>query len=117
MEDPAHSAIMRAEFGKSWRVWAWIQRQFTPTSLGAIGIVMTACATYIVHLRENVVEVTTRVIVLEKQVIPVLQDNSTVTTLKAKVEDHANRIDRLEKDYDVAYHESMAPPVPRKRAK
>lgn len=101
---------MQAEFGKSWRVWAWLQRQFSPISLTAIAAVSAFGGGYITNLK-------TRVVVLETQVIPVLQDTAAVTTLKAKVEDHAGRIDRLEKDYDVAYRESNTPPVAHKRAK
>jgi hypothetical protein len=118
LDDPAaRSAVFQLEFGKSWRIWAWAQRQFSATSLGIFGVLLAACGTYIVHLRENVVEVRTRVVVLEKQVIPVIQDESIVTTLKANVAAHEQRLGRLEQDYDVAYQESLKPPVPRKRVK
>jgi hypothetical protein len=116
LDDPAErSAIFRSEFGKSWRAWAWVQRQFTPTSLGAIGFLIVAAGTYIVHLRENVIEVTTRVIVLEKQVIPVLQDSSAVTMLRDTVAAHEQRITRLEANWDDAKTQAGSAPTTRRQ--
>lgn len=117
--DPAlsESAILRARFGVYWRAWAWIGKQFTPTSLSAIGAVLVAAGGYIAHLRESVAQVRERVVVLETRIIPFTEGQTEIATIKAIMGDHEARIHRLEDDYDHAYVEAGTPPVRRQRGK
>jgi hypothetical protein len=109
-DDTERSQIFQLEFGKSWRMWAWVRRQFSVTSVSAIVGVFVCCWGVILSLQ-------TRVVVLETKVIPVIQDEALVTTLKANVAEHDRRITQLEADYRTAAHESETPPVAHKRVK
>ena len=110
--DPTQSAILRARFGPYWRAWAWVREQFTPASLTVLGGVIVGAWGYIAHLRESVVQVRERVVVLETKVIPFVQDQSAIATIKTRLDDHDSRLDRLERDWDFAKNESATPPVP-----
>lgn len=112
--DPADSQILKAQFGENWRWWRWIQHQFTATSLGAIGAIVVTCGGYIVHLRESVVQVRERVVVLETKVIPFVQDQVRMGAMEATITDHDERLTRLEHNWDDATHEAGTAPTVRR---
>lgn len=115
-DDPAaRSGILRAEFGENWRWWRWLQHQFTATSLGAIGAILVTCGGYIIHLRESVVQVRERVVVLETKVIPFVQDQTRLATIGTQLEDHEERLSRLETNWDNATVQASTAPSTRKR--
>lgn len=104
IEDPlSRSSILKEEFGKSWRAWAWFRRQFTPTSLAIIATMGGAAGGYIIHLG-------TRVVVLETKIIPFIQGQGEITELKVRVEEVERRLDKAEQ----VSHED---PKPKKYAK
>lgn len=115
--DPTQSAVLRIHFGHYWRAWRWIRRQFTVTSLSAIAGVLTIAGGYIVHLRQDVAVVRERVVVLETRVVPVLGEQSAVAVLRSRVDDHENRITRIETDWIDARTAAGAPPVARRSAR
>lgn len=109
--------ILRLEFGRYWRAWSWLRRQFSGVSLGAICTVIAVCGGYIAHLRESVAQVRERVIVLETRVVPVIRDEAAVTALQGQVALHEARIQSLEDDYHWAVQKAGEPPTPRRRGK
>lgn len=115
--DPAASAVLKVHFGHYWRAWRWLQHQFTVTSISAIAGVLGLAGGYIVHLRQDVAVVRERVVVLETRVVPVLGEQSAVAVLQARVEDHDQRISRIESDWIDARNAAGTPPVVRRRPK
>ena len=113
--DPSASGILRAEFGENWRWWRWLQRQFSVTSLGTIAALLVAGGGYIVHLRESVVQVRERVVVLETKVIPFVEGETRIATLETVLNDHGARITRLESNWDEAKSAAAAPPIAGRR--
>jgi len=113
--DPAASLILRSYFGQSWRIWRWVRNQFSVTSLSAIGGVLAIAGGYVMHLRQEVAVVRERVVVLETRVVPVLEDQTAVKVLQTRVEDHENRITRIENDWIDAKIEAGTPPVSHRR--
>jgi|SRR5579863_2400187 len=106
-EEPlSRTGILRAELGQAWRWWVWFARQFTPTSLSAIGTIISLCGLYIIHLREDVATVRERVVVLETRVIPVIQSSDEITKLEDARENHEQRIKRIENNLDMDYNET-----------
>lgn len=103
------TSVLRAHFGDSYKVWIWIRKQFTPASLGVIVSVVLAAGGYIIHLRETVSEVTTRVIVLETRVVPVLEQADKTVQLETELTDVRQRIVRLEADWDNASEVATIP--------
>lgn len=102
-EDPlTRTSVLRAHFGESYRFWVWVRGQFTPASIGVIISVVVAAAGYIVHLRETISSVTTRVVVLETRVIPVLDQSNKTAALQVEIDDMRDRVDRLEQHWDNA---------------
>lgn len=109
-EEPlTQTAVLRVHFGESYKFWIWIRKQFTPASISLILGILAAAAGYISHLRENVAAVTTRVVVLETRVIPVLDQSNKTAALETELKDHNQRISRLEDDYDTARNEAVKP--------
>ena len=100
--DPADSAVLKAKFGRSWRLWAWVRRQFSVTSVATLVIVAGSAWGYIAYLRESVVAVRERVIVLETKVIPLVQEQDEQGALREMVRDHDERLKRLERNWDDA---------------
>ncbi len=83
--------------------WAlWIRRQFTATSLSVIVAIAGAAWAYIGHLREQVSSVTTRVVVLETEVIPDLRLQDRVSDLEKGQATNEARLHNLEDNYDFA---------------
>jgi len=109
------SAILRLEFGRSWRAWSWFRRQFTPTSLGAIGFVVVTCGGYIVHLHETVARQDTRIVVLETKIVPFVAGSADIKVLQALEDMNELRIGQLEADYLFARREAGTQPVTRRR--
>jgi len=102
-EDPlTRTGVLKAHFGEQYRFWVWVRGQFTPASVGIILSVVVTAATYIAHLRETVSAVTTRVVVLETRVIPVLDQSNKTAVLEAEIKDMGGRVDRLEEHWDNA---------------
>lgn len=105
-EDPlTRTGVLRASFGEQYRFWVWVRNQFTPASIGIIVSIVVAAAGYIMHLRESISAVTTRVLVLETRVIPVLESNKTgslttdVATLRVSLDDTVRRVELLEQNW------------------
>lgn len=98
--------ILKAEFGKSWRVWAWVRRQFSPISIATIAGLVGVAGGWVINLK-------TRVVVLETRVLPVIMDESAVKVLQGEVENHEGRINTLELNYRAAAEASRLPPTPR----
>jgi hypothetical protein len=96
------TGVLRAHFGESYRFWIWVRNQFTPASIGIIIGVIVAASGYIAHLRENISSITTRVIVLETRVIPVLDQSNRTAVLEEQITDTRSRVDRLEQHWDNA---------------
>jgi hypothetical protein len=117
MEDSSLTGVFGPEGAAAIRGWEKFRRQFTATSLSVIGAIATIGAGYIAYIHQALATVSTRVVVLETQVIPVIKDEGLVAGLNATVTGHEGRITRLEHDYDIAYRESDSPPVPRRRTK
>lgn len=102
-EDPlTRTGVLRAHFGESYRFWMWARKQFTPASIGVIVSILVAASGYIAHLRENISSVTTRVVVLETRVIPVLDQSNKTAALEVQINDTRERVDRLEQYWDNA---------------
>jgi hypothetical protein len=117
-EDPrTRTGILRAEFGESWRVWAWSRRQFTPTSLGAIGVILAASGGYIAHLSQRVSDQALRIQIVETRVIPVLEERKDELTNHADIAALERRISTLEDRLNYATKEAGSPPVPIRRRK
>lgn len=102
-DDPlTRTGVLRANFGEYYRFWIVVRNQFTPISLSVIVSVIVAAAGYIAHLRENISAVTTRVVVLETRVIPVLDQSNKTAALEVEINDTRERVDRLEQHWDNA---------------
>ncbi len=103
VEDPlTRTGVLKAHLGESYRFWIWIRNQFTPASIGLIVSVVVAAGGYIMNLRENVAAVTTRVVVLETRVIPMLDESNRTAALQVEIDDTRDRVDRLEQYWDNA---------------
>ncbi|HSY05874.1 MAG TPA: hypothetical protein VK803_07995 [Steroidobacteraceae bacterium] len=110
-EDPAiASGILKAEFGERWRWWAWFRKQWSATSLTVVLGGLGTLGGWALNLK-------TRVVILETKVIPVIQDEGAITTLKDAVAAHDQRISRLENNWDDAKTAAGTAPVPAKRRK
>ncbi len=96
------TGVLRAHFGDSYRFWIWVRGQFTPASIGIIVSVALAAGGYIMNLRERISAVTTRVVVLETRVIPVIDQNSNTKALQVEIDDTRDRVERLEGYWDNA---------------
>lgn len=108
--DPTSSGIFRKEFGDNWRAWRWLQRQFTATSLGAIGAIVVFAGGYIVRLNQKVGEQGMKIVVLETRVVPVLEARKEESTNRVEIEDLKARVSRIEANWDVAKTEAGSPP-------
>lgn len=102
-EDPlTRTGVLKAYFGEQYRFWLWIRGQFSPASLGVIAGVILTAGGYIMNLRETISAVTTRVIVLETRVIPVLDQSNRTAVIEEQIGDVRDRVDRLEQHWDNA---------------
>lgn len=109
-DDPlTRTGVLRATFGEGYRGWIWVRNQFTPASLGVIFGIVAAAGGYIVNVREHLTAVTTRVVVLETRVIPVLDQSgktgvltTDVAAIRVSLEDTVRRVGRLEQNWDDA---------------
>jgi hypothetical protein len=102
--DPTLTDVFGPEKARQLRWALWVRRQFTATSLTVIGLVAGSAWAYIGHLREQIAQVTTRVVVLETEVIP---DKD----LKLKVAEHEARLRNLEDNYQFARDHAADPPA------
>lgn len=88
--------------------WYWVRQNFTLPAVLTIAGVMVSAAGYIISLR-------TRVIVLQTEVTHIVQvapDRAALAAISQRVDDHEQRIARLEGDWDHA-GQVGAQPVPR----
>lgn len=86
--------------------WAWVRANFSAPAVLTLAGVIAAAGSYIVSLK-------TRVIVLETEVthiVKVVPDETQVAILRARVDDHEQRITRLEGDWDHAQQYAALPP-------
>jgi hypothetical protein len=110
LEDPlTRTGVLRENFGESYRFWIWVRNQFTPASISIIVGVIIAASGYIAHLRETVSSVTTRVLVLETRVVPVLEQGSKTAVLEEQIRDMSGRVGRLEEYWDNAKEVASIP--------
>jgi hypothetical protein len=65
--------VLESELGANWRKWRWWARQFTPTSLSALGVVIAAAGGWIVNQAHKIDNQGTRIVVLETQIVPDLK--------------------------------------------
>jgi hypothetical protein len=110
-DNGSRTTILKAEFGANWRWWAWFRKQWSAMSLTVVG----ACGAALLALGHWALNVQTRVVVLETQVVPVLKDESRVDKLEAKYDGHETRIANLEADYRTAQEHAADRPVPTRR--
>jgi hypothetical protein len=108
-EDAAsRSGILKAEFGRNWRWWAWFRAQWSAMSITVVVAGVAALGGWALNLK-------TRVVVLETQVVPVLKDEGRVDRLEATQNAQGDRITRLEGEWDNATKQADTPPAARKR--
>ncbi len=96
------TGVLKAHFGEQYRFWMWARHQFTPASVGIIVTIIITAWGYIAHLRETVSAVTTRVVVLETRVVPVMEQGNKTAVLQQQINDMGERVDRLEQHWDNA---------------
>ena len=103
-EDDTHTrtGVLRAHFGEYYRFWIWVRNQFTPISMSVIVSVIVTAGGYIAHLRENISSVTTRVVVLETRVIPVIDQSNKTAALEVEINGLGKRVDKLEDRWENA---------------
>lgn len=90
-----------------WPVGYWLRQQFSLTSIIAILSILAAGGGWIINLK-------TRVVVLETRVVPVLANVREIDVLKVRVDDLEQRITRIEQDWDYARNAAGLPPTPRR---
>lgn len=101
--DPNESAIMRARFGRNWRSWATFRDQWTKLSVtvvGGLGVVIVGIGGWAATLK-------TRVVVLETQVVPVLNESKIESNNATRLNDVERRIARLENNLDLDLNERL----------
>ena len=113
-DEASRSGILKAEFGIHWRHWRWFSHQFTPTSTTILVALVTVCAGWIHHLSQTVGEQGVKIIVLEKQVVPVLEERRDETNNRIEIEGLKERVKRIEDNYDTAQREAATPPTVRR---
>lgn len=101
--DPADSLVLKTEFGRNWRNWAWFRQQWTKVSLSVIGGLLTI----IVAIGGWAVSLKTRVVVLETEVEPVLKEGKLESNNSVRIEDIERRVKRLEDNLDLEYNEEV----------
>lgn len=108
-DELTRTSVLRAHFGDSFRFWVWIRKQFSPASIGVIISIVIGAGGYILHLRETILAVTTRVVVLETEVVPAIGQadhtalmDGRLKALDEEVKDMHDRIGRLEQNWDRA---------------
>ena len=69
-------------------------------------------ATYIIHLRESVATLATRVVIMETRVMPVLEQRGDVAVLTAQADLQDERIEILEGRFHQADKHVDEPPIP-----
>jgi hypothetical protein len=92
-------------------VWWWLRKNFSMPAIVTLLGVAASSAAYIVSLK-------TRVVVLEHEVthiVEIVPNTAEIATLKSEVEEHGERLNRLESNYDyAASHAGDAPTTRRK---
>jgi hypothetical protein len=112
------TGVLKVKFGRFWPAWLWIGHQFSPTSLGVIGVVLAGAWGYISHLNSRVAAQETHITILETRVVPIIESGETIArletavagikgTLDATLSDHTNRLKRIEDNLDLDYNEHM----------
>lgn len=90
--------ILESEFGKNWRNWRWWASQFSPTSITILLSLVGFAGTWIVSLSHKVDNQSTRIVVLETQIVPDLKLGGRVSTLENTSANHEGRIGDNESD-------------------
>jgi hypothetical protein len=102
------SQVLRRYFGKAWRSWWWVRRQFTATSLTTIGAIVIGGGGWILTLK-------TRVVVLETQVVPVLKSEDRLAHLEVTAGNQEGRLSAVERDLEWARQHAGDAPAPKGR--
>jgi hypothetical protein len=117
-EDAAtRSGILKAEFGVNWRNWRWLSTQFTPTSTAVLCAIVSVCGGWILHLSQRVGEQGVKIVVLEQQVVPYLEERKDESNNRVEIDNLKGRVKRLEDSYDTAQREAGTPPGAPQRGK
>lgn len=95
---------VKVVMGPNWRFWVWLKKQFSAVSLSTIGGVIAVAIGYLWHEKMEWVKVSERVVVLETEVIPVIQNTSATNALE-------HRVTVLEGDFKHATEEAGKPLV------
>jgi hypothetical protein len=103
-DDASHTFSM--VLAERWPIGAWLRRNFSLPAVLTIAGLLAAGGGYIINLK-------TRVIVLETKVVPVLTNTGNMNVLQTRVDDHEQRITRLEGNWDYARDAAALPPRPR----
>jgi hypothetical protein len=113
--------ILESELGQNWRSIRWWSRQFTPVSTTILITVLTASVTWIINLSHKVDNQSTKIVVLETEIVPDLKLTERVGALENHDANHEGRIGANERDisqlqgvvgqfdYDTAVHEAGKP--------
>lgn len=109
--DPTLTGVFGPEKARQLRWALWVRRQFTVTSVACISAVVSIAGGYIVHLREDVARVSTRVVVLETEVVPDAQLKQKVAELQLQQVNHEARLRNLEDNYQFAREHAADPPT------
>ena len=101
--DPDQSAILRARFGHNWRSWAAFREQWTKLSITVVGVLWAI----IVAITLWTTSLKTRVVVLETQVLPVLNESKVESNNALRLTEVERRITRLENNLDLDLNEKL----------
>jgi hypothetical protein len=108
------TGVLEAEFGRGWRFWHWLAKQFSATSMGIIGVILTFASGYIIHLNGKVMAQETEVMILETKVLPIVKSiekldllRTEVASLNSTSNSQEGRLARIEKNIDIDYLDSQ----------
>lgn len=98
--DPTESTILRGKFGRYWRAWWWLRLQWSVTSLATLGAVIIGIGGWAMNLK-------TRVVILETEVLPVLEESKREQVNSERIEALDGRVSRVERNIDLELNEQV----------
>jgi hypothetical protein len=106
-DDPLSlSGVYGKEGAAEIRAFAKFRKQWSKTSISVLVGVLGVCGSVIGNLYLNQERLSTRVVVLETEVVPDLK-------LKETIAEHEARLDNLERNYDFAREHAGDAPIPK----